>query len=54
MIVLHPDPLVLLLDVLGAHRGLADGQRVRLALREYGHHHPLVTLSHFGIGMGQA
>ena len=53
MVVLHPYPLVLLLDVLGAHRGLPDGQGVCLALCKYRHHHSLVTLSQFGIGMGE-
>merc|ERR1719237_1349988 len=54
VVVLHPYPLVLLLDVLGAHRCLADGQGVRLTLSKYRHHLSLVTLSQFGIGMGEA
>ena len=53
VVVLHPDTLVLLLDVLGAHGGLPDGERRGLALGKYRHHHALVTWSHLGINVSQ-
>ena len=54
VVVLDPDPLVLLLDVLGAHGGLPDGEGRGLALGKYRHHHALVTWGHLGINVSQS
>lgn len=54
MIVLHSDALVLLLDLLGRHDGVSDGQGMLLALGMDRHHRALVGRSHLGIGVGEA
>ena len=46
MIVLHTYAFVLLLDVLGAHGGLAYGKWMLLTLCKDCHHHPLLTVCH--------
>ena len=53
MIVLHSYPLVFSFDVSGAHGGFANGQRIRFSLGKYGHHCPLLTGSHPGVGVGE-
>ena len=53
MVVLHSDSLVFSFDVLGAHGGFANGQRISFSLGKYGHHCALLTGSHPGVGMSQ-
>ena len=53
VVVLHSDSFVFRLDVLCAHGGFANSQRVSFTLGKYGHNGPLLTGSHPGIGMGQ-
>ena len=54
VVVFDADALVLGLDLVGGHGGLADGEDVVLALGHDGHDHVLLDRGHAGVRVGQA